>query len=125
LLEQAPQRTRNGLDLARLTRVGGIDLLALPVQRSVALGHVRHGHARRALDQDLDRAIRQLQQLQHLRERADGVQVRGCGVVGFGGLLRQQDDALVGFHRLLQRAHGLVATDEQRDDHVREHHHVA
>ena len=29
------------------------------------------------------------------------------------------------FHRLFERTHGFVPADEQRDDHVREHHHVA
>ena len=54
-----------------------------------------------------------------------GYRSAGAGIVGLGRLLRDQQDLLVGRHRLFQRVHRLVAADEQRDDHVREHHHVA
>ena len=95
------------------------------MQGTVALDDAVHMHPRTAFHQHLDRAVWQLEQLQHLGQGADRVQVTGIGIVGLGRLLRQQQDLLVGLHRLLQRAHGLVPTDEQRDDHVREHHHVA
>jgi len=39
--------------------------------------------------------------------------------------LRDQQDALVSHHCLLERAHRLVAADEQWDDHVREDNHIA
>ena len=47
------------------------------------------------------------------------------GLVLAGGLLRDQHDLPLGFHRRLERLDGLGPTDEQRDDHVREHDHVA
>ena len=125
LFEQPGQGTRHRLHFAVAAAAAGLDQLAAPVQRAVALGDAVHVHARGALHQHLDRAVGQLQQLQDLRQGADRVEVAGIGVVGFGGLLRDEQDLLVGLHRLLQRAHRLVPPDEQRDDHVREHHHVA
>ncbi|MNM76611.1 hypothetical protein D3C81_884380 [compost metagenome] len=125
LLEQRHQRAGDRLDLARLACIGGIDFHGLAVQRSIAFADAGHLHARQAFDQHLDGAVGQLQQLQHLRQGADLVEVGGLRVIGLGRLLRQQQDALVRFHCLFQRMHGLVAADEQRDDHVREYHYVA
>ena len=48
-----------------------------------------------------------------------------AGLVLGGGLLGDQQDALARLHRGLQRLDRLRAPDEQRDHHVREHHHVA
>ncbi len=59
------------------------------------------------------------------RQGADLVEVGGLRVVGVGRLLRDEQDALVAVHRLLQRMHGFLAADEQRNDHVREYHHIA
>ncbi|WP_210238053.1 hypothetical protein, partial [Mesorhizobium sp. M8A.F.Ca.ET.207.01.1.1] len=44
--------------------------------------------------------------------RTDLVEVGRMRVVGFGRLLRQQQDALVRFHCLLKRVHGLVTGDQ-------------
>ena len=60
-----------------------------------------------------------------LDDAADLVQVLGPGLVLGGGLLRHQQDALARLHRGFQRLDRLRAPDEQRDHHVREHHHVA
>ena len=49
----------------------------------------------------------------------------GVGVVGLGLLLRGEQDLLVGGHRLFEGGDGLLAADEQRDDHVREDDDVA
>ena len=78
-----------------------------------------------ALDQHLDGAVGQLQQLQDRGDRADAVQVIGLRIVDVGLLLRDQHDALVGLHRDVERLDGFLAADEQRDDHVRVDHHVA
>ncbi|KAG1438560.1 hypothetical protein G6F57_019793 [Rhizopus arrhizus] len=118
LLEQRHQRAGDRLDLAGFTLVGGINLHGLAVQRAVALVDVGDLNARQAFNQHLDGAVGQLQQLQHLRQRADLVEVGRMRVVGLGRLLRQQQDALVRFHCLFKRVHGLVTADEQRDDHM-------
>ena len=81
--------------------------------------------ALRALDQHLHGAVGQLQHLQDAGDAADFVDVFGSGIILAGGLLRHQHDALARFHRDFQRADRARTADEQRDDHVREHHHVA
>ena len=96
--------------------VGGVVLAAL---KAIDAGAVH------ALHQHLHRAIRQLQQLQDRGDRADAVQVVAFGVVDVRGFLSHQHDALVGAHGGIQRLDGLLPADEQRDDHVRVHHHVA
>ena len=121
LLEQAHQRTHDRLDLALLAVDHRLDHAGLPRQHAVALGHLGDLHARHALHQDLDGPVGELQQLQHLRQRADVVQVVGARIVGLGRTLGDQQDALVGLHGQIQCADRLVAADEQRDDHVREH----
>ena len=49
----------------------------------------------------------------------------GAGIVLGGVLLRDEQDLLVVAHDRFERADGLLAADEQRDDHVREHDDVA
>ena len=126
LLEQRHQRARARASISRvLARRRGI---ATRVRRPACRRARRLAGTRArvdAFDQHLDRAVGQLQQLQHVRERADLVQIRRRRVVDIRLLLRDQQDALVAFHRMLERAERLVAADEQRDDHVRKHHHVA
>jgi hypothetical protein len=78
-----------------------------------------------ALDQHLDGAVGQLQQLQDRRDGADVVEVLGSGIVHVGLALREQQDLLVHLHGLLERDYRALAADEQRDDHVRVHDHVA
>ena len=56
-----------------------------------------------ALDQHLDRAVRQLEQLQDRRDRADSIQVVCLRIVDVGLFLRDQQDVLVGLHRQLER----------------------
>ncbi len=77
-----------------------------------------------AFDQHLDGAIRQLEQLQHGSDRTHAVQAIFARIIVRGVFLRQQEDLLVAGHRCLQGLDGLFPTDEQRDDHVRVHHHV-
>ncbi len=115
LLEQRNQRTRDHVEFTLLRVVDRLD-------------HARTGgqhDARLALDQHLDRAIGQFQQLQHAGQRTDLVQVGDLRVVDIRTFLRDEQDLPLTFHRALQRTHGLVATDKQRYDHVRINHHVA
>ena len=81
--------------------------------------------ARDALDQHLHGAVGQLQQLQHVGERADVVDRVGLGIVVGGVLLGGEQDLLVGAHHLFERPDRLLAPDEERHDHVREHDDVA
>ena len=67
----------------------------------------------------------QLQQLQDRGDRADAVEVVGLRVVDVGLLLGDEHDPLVGPHGHVERLDGLLPPDEQRDHHVRVHHHVA
>ena len=124
LLELGDHGARQRLELARVGGdVGqhlGVRLEELRiVDEAVDLG------ARVALDQHLDRAVGQLEQLQHARDRADPIDVVGAGIVLAGILLRHQQDLLVVAHHLLERPDRFLATDEQRHDHVGEDHDVA
>ncbi len=78
-----------------------------------------------ALDQHLDGAVGELEQLQDRGHGADAVQVLQLRIVDVGLLLRDQQDALVGLHGHVERQDRLLAADEQRDHHVRIDHHVA
>jgi ATP-dependent Lon protease len=76
--------------------------------------------ARSALDQHLDRAVGQLEQLQHARKRADLEDgTRRRVIVGRILLGREQDEG-IGTHHLFERLDRLFASNEKRDDHVRE-----
>src|SRR6266498_527129 len=113
---------RFGLD-ALADRVLEHDRVGLVVVR--AIGVLEDLRAFGAFNEHLDRPVGQLEQLQHARERAyreDGV---GRRILVRGVLLgRQQDEGVVA-HRLLERADRPLAPDEERHDHVREHHDIA
>jgi hypothetical protein len=78
-----------------------------------------------ALDQHLHGAVGQLEHLQDAGDAADLEHVVGLGLVLAGGLLRHQHDLAAGFHGGLERLDRLGPPDEQRDDHVRKHDHIA
>jgi hypothetical protein len=78
-----------------------------------------------ALDQHLDGAVGQLEELQHGPDGADRVDVRGRRVVLRGILLSDEEDLLVVLHHVFERPHRLLAADKQRHDHVRKHDDVA
>jgi hypothetical protein len=78
-----------------------------------------------ALDQHLHRAVGQLQHLQNVGNGADAVQVFRRRLVLGRRFLGHQYDALAGLHRRLQRLDRFRAPDKQRNDHMREYHHVA
>jgi len=84
-----------------------------------------HLRAARALDQHLHGAVGQLQELEHVRQRADLVDRIGGRIVVRRIDLRRQQDVTVVLDHFLKRADRLFATDEKRDDHVREDDNVA
>ncbi len=88
------------------------------------VGHIQHAGTLIAFHQHLDCAIGQFQHLQDGGHAAGIVEIFRCGVVLCGGLLRDQQYALAGFHRGFQRLDGFGAADKQGNDHVGEHHHI-
>ena len=72
-----------------------------------------------ALDQHLDGAIGQFEQLQYGCNGADTVQGIFTWIVISWILLGQQEDLLLARHRGLEGLDGLFTPHEQRDDHVR------
>ncbi|CAM5588106.1 hypothetical protein RLIN73S_01487 [Rhodanobacter lindaniclasticus] len=125
LFEQRNQRARNHVQFTLLRVVGRLDEARARGQHAVVFLEVLDRDTRLPLDQHLDRAIGQFQQLQHTSQRADLVQIGDLGVVDVRAGLGYQQDLPFAFHRAFQRPHRLVAADEQRDHHVRIDHHVA
>ena len=123
LLELAQQAASEDLGLA-LADIGVVDGLDRGTNVPFLLDEALDLAALLAFDQHLDGAIRQLEQLQHGSDRTHAVQAIFARIVVRGVFLRQQEDLLVAGHRCLQGLDGLFPTDEQRDDHVRVHHHV-
>ena len=124
LLELRDRRARQRLDLLLLAGLLD-DRLGIGLEELVVLGEAQHARALAALDQHLDRAVRQLQQLQHRADGADRVDVGGGRIVLRGVLLGDEEDLLVVLHHVLERPHRLLAADEERHDHVREDDDVA
>ena len=123
LVELGQQGATHGLDLDRFLAFGRENLRARGQMRP-RVGDLQHARALVALDQHLDGAVGQFQHLQHGGDAAGAIQVFRRRIVLGGGFLRDQQDALAGFHRGFQRLDGLRAAHEQRDHHVREDHHV-
>ena len=84
-----------------------------------------HAGAALAFDQHAHGLVGQLQQLQHRRQRADAVQAVGIRIVVGRVLLGEQQNLLFLVHHLFERADGLLAADEERNDHVGKHDDVA
>ena len=91
----------------------------------LAILDLQHLGALAALDQHLHRAVRQLEQLQDGGDAADLEHVVHRRLILGGGLLCDEHDAALALHRGFERLDALGPAHEQRDDHVREHHHVA
>ncbi|MNZ66090.1 hypothetical protein D3C78_843020 [compost metagenome] len=77
-----------------------------------------------AFDQNLDRSVRQLQQLQNGGNRTNAVQGLFTGIVVSRVSLGQQKNLLVTRHRSLEGFDGFLAPHEQRDNHVRINHDI-
>src|SRR5262249_43757029 len=123
-LEFVGDQAREGLRFDALThRVAQRDRLGLVIL--AAIGVLDHFRALSALDEYLDGAVRELEQLQHARKRADLVDgLRRRLVVGPVLLGGEQDEG-VGPNHLLERADRLLASDEEGRDHVRKYDGVA
>src|SRR5262249_52901468 len=74
-----------------------------------------------ALDQYLDGAVGELEQLRHARKRANVVDRLRCRIIVGHVLLSGEQDEGVGPHRLLEREDRLLASDEEGRDHVRKY----
>src|SRR5262249_41835286 len=90
-----------------------------------AIGVLDHFRALSALDQHLDGAVGELEQLQYARKRADFVDRLRCRSVVGDVLLGGEQDEGVGPHHLLEREDRLLASDEEGRDHVRKYDSVA
>jgi hypothetical protein len=82
-------------------------------------------HTLLALDKNLDGAVGQLEQLQHICQHAGLVYAFGGGFIDRGVDLAGQKDLAIICHHLFQRAHGFFTTHEQGHDHMGEHHDIA
>ncbi len=89
-----------------------------------AVGKLGNLGARRAFDQHLDGAVRQLQELQYVGNRADFINRVRCRIVIGSVFLGGKQNLLVHAHHFLQRANGLFAADKKRNDHMRENDNV-
>ena len=107
--------------------LGGVDFVdqrdfgtAVAVHFAEALD----GAALLTFDQNLDRAIRQLEQLQNGRDGTYAIKCVFTGIVVSRVSLGQQKDLLVARHRGLEGFDGFLAPHEQRDNHVRINHDI-
>src|SRR5262249_54072995 len=113
-----------GLGFDALThRVAQRDRLGLVIL--AAIGVLDHFRALSALDQYLDGAVRELEQLRHARKRADFVDRLRCRIIVGHVLLGGEQDEGVGPNRLFEREDRLLAPDEEGHDHVRKYDGVA
>jgi hypothetical protein len=101
------------------------DHLGVRLEERLVVGEAHNARALATLDKHLDRAVRQLQQLQHGADRADRKNVGSRRVVLRRVFLRDEKDLLVVLHHVFECPHRFLAADEQRHDHVREHHDVS
>src|SRR5262249_13512431 len=123
-LELVGDQAREGLRFDALThRVAQRDRLGLVIL--AAIGVLDHFRALSALDQYLDGAVGELEQLQYARKRADFVDRLRCRLVVGHVLLGGEQDEGVGPHHLLEREDRLLASDEEGRDHVRKYDGVA
>ncbi len=123
-LEFGHDRTRQRLGLDLLDRLVR-DSLRLRHEEGVARDVLAHNGARSAFDQHLDRAVGQLEKLQNARQRPGGEDGVGRRIVVGRVLLGGQQNRLVRLHHFFERANRLLATNEQRHDHMREDDDVA
>src|SRR5262249_38725796 len=104
-------------------RVAQRDRLGLVILAAIRV--LDHFGALSALDQYLDRAVGELEQLRYARKRADFVDRLRCRIIVGHVLLGGEQDEGVGPHRLLEREDRLLASDEEGHDHVRKYDNVA
>ncbi|MNG95368.1 hypothetical protein D3C79_544030 [compost metagenome] len=124
LLELRQQRAHEHFRLA----LGGVDFVDqgnFGTDVPFYFAETLHGAALLALDQHLDGAIGQFQQLQYGGNGTDAVQGVFARVIVGRVFLGQQENLLFARHRRLEGFDGLFAPHEQRDDHVRVNNDIA
>jgi hypothetical protein len=124
LLELGHHGARQRLGLLLLAGILA-DGVGIGLEERLVLGEAHDAGALPALDEHLDGAVRQLQQLQHRSHSAHCKDIGRRGIVLGGILLRDEEDLLVVLHHVLERPHRFLAADEQRHDHMRKHDDVA
>ena len=77
-----------------------------------------------ALHQHANGAVRQLEQLQHHGDDASVIEGIAARIILCRVKLGHKEDFLGAFHRRFQRGNALVATHEERDDHLRKNDNV-
>ena len=95
------------------------------LKKGLVLGEAHDASTLPAFDEDLYRAVGQLQQLQHRPDRADGEDVGGGRIVLRRVLLSDQKNLLIVLHHVFERPHRFLAPHEKRNDHVRKYDDVA
>ena len=124
VLEVGNHRARERLDL-------DFFLIRFLKQGRTRLVEVRAGGeggdlgARSAFHQHLDGAVGELEELEHVGERADLVYGAGRRIVVGGILLGREQNLLLRAHHLFQGLDRFFAAHEERHDHVGEHHDIA
>ncbi len=124
MLELRDHRPRQRIDFAFVAGVI-LDGIGIGLEEVLTVGEPGNRRPLTALDQHFDGAVGQLEQLQHCSDRAHGIDIGGRGIVLGRVFLGHQENLLVVFHDVLEGAHGLLAADEERHDHVGKHHDVA
>ena len=124
LLELRHHGARQCLGLLLLTGIFR-DRLGNRLEEFGVIGKFHDAGALTALDQHLDGAVGQLEELQHGTDSANRIDVRGRRIVLGGILLSDEQNLLVVLHHVFERPHRLLAADKQRHDHVRKHDDVA
>jgi hypothetical protein len=124
LLELGDHRARQGIELALVAQIL-LGRLGIGLQEFLIFRVLDDLRPLAALDQHLDRAIRQLEQLQYGPHGPDRVDVARGRVVLGDVLLGDQQNLFVVLHDVFEGAHGLLAADEERHDHMRKDHNIA
>src|SRR5215471_5591623 len=123
-LKLVGDQSREGLRFDVITdRVAQRDRLGLVILAAISV--LDHFRALSALEQYLDGAVGELEQLQYARKRANLVDRLRCRIVIGRVLLGGEQDEGVGPHHLLEREDRLLASDEEGRDHVRKYDDVA
>ena len=120
LLELFDHRPRERFELVGLLLLV-VDRIGFGLEELLGPGEPGDPRPPRPLDQHLDRAVGQLEELQHRADGAQGVDILRPGIVLARVFLGDQEDLLVVVHHVFQRANRLLAADEKRHDHVREY----
>ncbi len=102
-----------------------LDWLSDGLEEFLIVGELIDPRAIHAFDQNLHRAIGQLQQLQHVGEHADTVDIVHGRLIVASIALGGEQDLTIFLHHRLKGAHRFFTSDKERDNHVREHDDVA